>query len=148
VLPSRFNESKSAVKWLEAAAVGVPTVASASTPFRDAVDHGRTGMLCRTLEDWRDSISTLIDSSELRGRMGAAAQGRVELHHGPHLTAHRYAAALSSLQTRAPESRAPRTNWSPVAPDERAPSAPLLDTYDVGVELGRRRSWWHRIRRR
>ena len=40
-----FNDAKSAIKWLEAALVGTPTVATSSEPFREPIDHGRTGLL-------------------------------------------------------------------------------------------------------
>ena len=42
---SRFNEAKSAIKWLEAALVETPTVATPTEPFREAIDHGDTGLL-------------------------------------------------------------------------------------------------------
>ena len=45
---SRFNEAKSAIKWLEAALVETPTVASPTEPFREAITPGRvTGLLAR-----------------------------------------------------------------------------------------------------
>ena len=42
---SVFNEAKSAIKWLEAALVATPTVASPTEPYVAAIDHGRTGLL-------------------------------------------------------------------------------------------------------
>ena len=42
---SRFNEAKSAIKWLEAALVETPTIASPSGPFREAIEDGRTGSM-------------------------------------------------------------------------------------------------------
>ena len=130
VLPSEFNDAKSAVKWLEASSVGVPTVATASAAFAAAIDHGRTGLLCSTPDEWIDALDRLLGDPALRARLGAAAQREAELHHGPHITAHAYEQALSMLVDR--RAQRPASSWTAVAPDERAPSAPPLDTYDIG----------------
>ena len=136
VLPSEFNEAKSAVKWLEASSVGVPTVATASAAFAAAIDHDVTGLLCSTVDDWVEALDRLVSDPVLRRRLGAAAQRRAELHHGPHLTALAYERALSILV----DQRSPRrsSSWTAVAPDERAPSAPPLDTYDIGGNVDAR----------
>ena len=57
---SRFNEAKSAIKWLEAALVGTPTVASPTEPFREAIEHGRNGLLATTPDDWVAAIDALL----------------------------------------------------------------------------------------
>jgi glycosyltransferase involved in cell wall biosynthesis len=151
VLPSEFNEAKSAVKWLEASAMGIPTVASASAPFLDVIDGGVTGAACATSDEWVDALDRLVTDPVLRTRIGAAAQRRAELHHGPHITAIAYEGALAALSERRPISPR-RSSWTPVAPDERAPSAPLLDPYDVdlssvAVKVQLRR-WVSRVLRR
>lgn len=131
VQPSEFNEAKSANKWLEPAAVGVPTVASATVPFAESIDHGRTGMLCRSVDDWYDTVVDLVDDRARRGRLGRAARRQVELAHGPHVTAFTYLGALDDLAAR--RSARAATSWLDRAPDERAPSAPPLEVYDLGV---------------
>ena len=52
---SRFNDAKSAIKWLEAALVATPTIASPSAPFRDAIEAGRTGWLADDPAEWADA---------------------------------------------------------------------------------------------
>ena len=145
VLPSDFNEAKSAIKWLEAAAVGVPTVASASRPFVDAIDDGRTGVLCVSADDWHSSLTSLVDDPMHRRRLGRAARRRAEIAHGPHVTAFAYMACLDDLAERRGTRRA--TAWIDRAPDERAPSAPPLADYrlDTGGRRSRR-GWWRRRR--
>ena len=143
VLPSPFNEAKSAIKWLEAAAVGIPTVASPSGPFSGVIDD-HTGVLCRTPDEWVDEVKALVDDPARRRRIGAAARRRAELGHGPHVTAATYAAALEELRGRRRPDRS--TAWTPRAPEERAPSAPPLAAYRLdGIDAGRRRRWWHRL---
>ncbi len=69
---SRFNEAKSAIKWLEAALVGTPTIASPTEPFREAIASGVNGVLAATPRDWIDELDTLINDAPLRRRLGRA----------------------------------------------------------------------------
>jgi glycosyltransferase involved in cell wall biosynthesis len=146
VLPSDFNEAKSAIKWLEAAAVGVPTVASANGPFSRAIDDGRTGVLCENVDDWSRALLALVDDPAGRRRIGAAAQRAAELHHGPHVTAASWRSAIGDLATRRPSGRT--STWTRRSPDERAMSAPPLDAYGIDaaglVRTRRRRRWFSR----
>ena len=144
VLPSEFNEAKSAIKWLEAAAVGVPTVASASRPFADAIDDGRTGVLCGSADDWQSAVSSVIDDPMHRRRLGRAARRRAELAYGPHVTAFAFMACLDDLAARRGTRRA--TTWVDRAPDERVPSAPPLAAYRLDGGARRSRRWWRRRR--
>lgn len=73
-----FNHAKSEVKWLEAGAVGVATLASATAGFREAVRHGDTGLLANTPEDWERFLEELVTQPELRARLGMAARREVE----------------------------------------------------------------------
>lgn len=145
VLPSEFNEAKSAIKWLEAAAVGVVTAASPSGPFHDAIDHERTGVLCATPDEWCEQLVALVDDPVRRRRLGRRARRQVEMAHGPHVTAHAYLAALDDLMDRRAERR---SDWPDRAPDERAPSAPALAPYRLGdgARVGGWRSWLRRRR--
>ena len=153
VLPSQFNNAKSAVKWLEASAMGVATVASASAPFVEVIDDGTTGLLCSTDDEWVDALESLVSDESARARIGSAARRRVELHHGPYITAIAYEQAVTALAEQRPP--LPRSSsWAPSAPNERAPSAPLLDAYDVDSTVdrvghgGRFQRWVGRIVRR
>lgn len=67
------RRAKSAVKFLEAALVGVPTVASDLEPYR-LIEHGRTGMLAADEEGWYASIMALATDPALRRAMGEAAR--------------------------------------------------------------------------
>ena len=73
-LGNRFCESKSAVRCLFAAAVGVPTVASPTEPLREAIIPEKTGLLAATAADWACQLERLVDDALLRERLGAAAQ--------------------------------------------------------------------------
>lgn len=71
---NRFNAAKSAIKFLEYTALGLPGVYSRVGPYAAAVAHGRTGWLAGTLDDWRSGLEHLLGSSAERQAMAAAAQ--------------------------------------------------------------------------
>jgi glycosyltransferase involved in cell wall biosynthesis/GT2 family glycosyltransferase/SAM-dependent methyltransferase len=68
-----FCEAKSELKFFEAALVDVPTVASPTGPFRRAIEHGKTGFLAATANDWYTYLLRLVDDAELRKRIGREA---------------------------------------------------------------------------
>lgn len=70
---NRFCEAKSELKFFEAALVGVPTIASPTRPFADAIRHGETGFLANSEHEWRNSLEQLIRDPRLRDRMAARA---------------------------------------------------------------------------
>lgn len=69
-----YNEAKAPTKALEAAFLGIPIVASDTTPYRDFVIDGVTGFLVPPGGDWETPIRTLIRDPELREDMGRAAR--------------------------------------------------------------------------
>jgi len=71
-----FNQGKSPLKALEAAALGIPVVASDVGPYREFVTHGETGFLCRTDDDWMRALRALGGDEELRLGMGRRARER------------------------------------------------------------------------
>ena len=69
---SIFNRAKSEIKWIEAALVKVPTVASKIGAFSDAIIDGETGLLA-TDDEWFDKLEALALSTELRQEIADAA---------------------------------------------------------------------------
>jgi len=69
-----YNEAKVATKALEAAFLGVPIVASSTTPYREFVEDGMTGFLVDPGDDWGHPIRALIEDPAMRERMGRAAR--------------------------------------------------------------------------
>jgi glycosyltransferase involved in cell wall biosynthesis len=62
--PSIFTECKSNIKWLEAAAGGVPTLASRTTPYSQSIQDGTTGFVASGWE-WSEKLKATYESSEL-----------------------------------------------------------------------------------
>lgn len=77
--PSKFNRSKSAIRCLEAAALGIPVVASDFGPYADFVRHGETGFLVSRPHEWGKYLKQLLDPS-VRLEMGANARKLAERH--------------------------------------------------------------------
>jgi glycosyltransferase involved in cell wall biosynthesis len=75
-----FNEAKSDLKGLEAAAVGVPWVASPTSPYLDLAAGCPGGLLADDADDWRNAVRWMIESAELRANLAAAGRAYVAEH--------------------------------------------------------------------
>jgi hypothetical protein len=81
---SAFSACKSAVKWFDYAAVGLPTLMSDRPPYSDVVEHGQTGwLLPDDAAAWATALAAALDDDTLRGRIAAAAERVVRERHGP-----------------------------------------------------------------
>ena len=72
LVDSIFNHAKSEIKWIEAALVKVPTVASKIGAFSDAIVDGETGLLA-TDDQWFEKLEAMVLSPELRQKIADAA---------------------------------------------------------------------------
>ena len=78
---SQFNECKSEIKWIEAALVRVPTIASNIGAFKDMINDNETGVLCENTEEaWYQAISKLVECKELREDISKNAYNYVINH--------------------------------------------------------------------
>ncbi len=102
---SGFSCAKSELKWLEAALVGVPTVASATPAFRRAIEDGVDGLLVERPAQWGEALARLVDDPAARARIGAAARAKVEAGWSPARRAGELRALLRELGL-APAARA------------------------------------------
>lgn len=78
--PLLFNRSKTAIKALEYAALGIPVVASAYGPYEDFVIHGETGFLVRRDHEWEKYLKDLTQDRDLRAAMGQRARELAKTH--------------------------------------------------------------------
>jgi glycosyltransferase involved in cell wall biosynthesis len=70
---SRFNEAKSWLKGLEFAALGVPFIASPTTPYAELVARG-AGLLASTPKQWEGLLKRLVRSADDRAELAAAGR--------------------------------------------------------------------------
>ncbi|WP_138466096.1 glycosyltransferase family 4 protein [Poseidonocella sp. HB161398] len=95
-LGSDFAGARSELKYLEAAAFAVPTIASPSIAFSDAIEDGRTGLLAQP-GAWHAALRALCGDPALRERLGAAARAHVERQYGPEAGAAEWSDLFASL---------------------------------------------------
>jgi glycosyltransferase involved in cell wall biosynthesis len=72
-----FNRSKSNLRWLEASALKIPTIASNVEPYR-CIEHGITGFLVKEEDEWVECLSRLIEDRELRKQMGYMSYEKIK----------------------------------------------------------------------
>ena len=82
-LGNPFCEAKSELKYFDAALVEVPTIATPTEPFRQAIRDGETVLLASQEFEWVDAMMRLLDDAALRARMGRAAYHDVLWRYGP-----------------------------------------------------------------
>ena len=68
-----FNAAQNEIKWVEAALVKVPTVASNFGVFKQVIKDKETGILCSELNDWYISLKNLIINENFRKKLGENA---------------------------------------------------------------------------
>lgn len=91
-----FNRSKSGLRVQESLALGVPVIASDVPAYRPWVQHGVTGFLVRTDDDWLAAMRTLAADPALRLAMGEAGR-RAAVTWSIEATAHRWVDAYRTL---------------------------------------------------
>jgi glycosyltransferase involved in cell wall biosynthesis len=108
-LTNPFCQAKSEIKYVEAALVGVPTVASATSSFAEAMRQDETGFLVSTLDDWAHALRRLIEDESLRRTIGAQAQADVWQRYPPQVRAEELKKILPLL---APALEIPAKNFA------------------------------------
>ncbi len=94
--PSAFFTAKSDLRFLEAAALGLPVVAD--PVVYPTLVHGETGLHATTPEEAREHLETLVGDPELRRRLGTAARAYVERERSMPAAAHRWAIAIATMR--------------------------------------------------
>lgn len=101
-IDSPFCRAKSELKYVEAAAVGVPTVATPTPAFQQAIRHGETGFLATSTEEWVAALEALITRAGLRSEIGEAARREVGARYTPEEGARQLGEALREIAGNAP----------------------------------------------
>lgn len=93
-----FCEAKSELKFFEAALVSVPTIASATGPFRRAIRDGETGFLAASPAEWQEALLALVDDAARRRDMADKALLSVLWRFGPEQRREQLAGLLDVLR--------------------------------------------------
>lgn len=92
--PSAFFAAKSDLRFLEAAALGLPVVADPAV--YPAVAHGTTGLHAATPDEAREHLLALVDDARLRADLGTAARAYVERERAMPIAARQWERALGA----------------------------------------------------
>lgn len=93
-----FNRAKSNIKWQEWTASGAAVVAS-PTVYGQVIEHGRTGLLAETTDEWEAAIEDLLASRKKRRKMARRAMDVVERDHALDRHVHRWIEAWTDIVT-------------------------------------------------
>ena len=73
-----FERGKCGYKLIQYMACGLPVVASPVGVNAQIVEHGVTGFLASSAQEWNDALLRLYNNPDLRQRMGSAGRKKVE----------------------------------------------------------------------
>ena len=93
-----WSRGKCGLKGLQYMAVGVATLMSPVGVNRDIVQHGVNGFLPDTPENWLSCLCQLVESSELRRRLGEAGRRTVEDGYSVRVWRDKYLQIFASLR--------------------------------------------------
>ncbi len=78
LVDTRFNRSKSDIKYLDYAALGIPGLFSAVTPYEATVRHRDNGLLVgNSAHEWESALRTMTNDAPLRERIAGIAHDEV-----------------------------------------------------------------------
>jgi glycosyltransferase involved in cell wall biosynthesis len=101
--PTWATDSKSEIKWLEAAVLGIPSVVSETAMYREVLEDGEDALIVATPDEWLHALTRLVDDPELRTRIGAQARRKAAERYSLQANAARLEALLQpALDRRRP----------------------------------------------
>jgi glycosyltransferase involved in cell wall biosynthesis len=93
-----FCRGKSEAKYIEAAILGIPTVASRIDAFEFAICDGENGFLAGDTDEWVEKLERLLADSALRRRMGEAARADALARYTPMVRGHELRQTFKTIQ--------------------------------------------------
>ena len=93
----QWSKGKCGLKALQYMAFGVPTMCSPVGVNSEIIQDGENGFLAGTKEEWIEKLKRLLDSFELRRKLGAAGRRTVEEKYSARVQAPRVFQILSTV---------------------------------------------------
>lgn len=97
LVDSHWERGKCGYKLIQYMACGLPVVASPVGFNNVIVEHGINGFLAYNLLEWENFLRLLLQSSELRNRLGANGRKRVEVQYSLSIQANRLNKLMSEI---------------------------------------------------
>lgn len=92
-----FCHAKSELKYFEAAAVFVPTVASAVDTYKRCIENGVNGILATTTDEWYTALKKLLDDKDFYNTVSKNAHDSALEHYSPDANAAEALAAYNAI---------------------------------------------------
>lgn len=92
-----WSRYKCGLKLLQYMALGIPGVASPVGVNAEIIDHGVNGLVATDSESWESGLFNLVNSAELRRRMGDAGRQTVAERYSLDVNVPKLAAALEAV---------------------------------------------------
>jgi len=92
-----WTRGKCALKVIQYMAAGLPVVSSAVGANRDVIKQGETGFLAADKDEWIQAVGELVNSRQLRERMGESARLQVKERYSSDATIRRLLSSLDQL---------------------------------------------------
>lgn len=112
---SLFASCKSAIKWMDYGAAGIPCLCSAVSPYADLVQHHVTGALVpNNAAAWQMAMAQAVGDAIWRCKVGAAARREVRSSHSLEKTVEGWQAAIHLARQHRQQNppQAPGLLWS------------------------------------
>jgi len=93
---TRMNRSKSNLHWLEYSMAGVASILS-PTMYEETVEHGSNALIARTVTEWIDHISDLIEDTGQRQTLARTARRDVLTYYDALVTSELWATTYKEL---------------------------------------------------
>ncbi|MFZ5917786.1 MAG: glycosyltransferase [Chloroflexota bacterium] len=131
-----YCRAKSELKYIEAGALGLPTVASAVDAYRAAITHGQNGFLAADTGEWIAALEALVTDGSLRRAVGQRAREDVLRRYTSEARGRELVSILNDVLL--PSEPAQATPPAPVtepAPSIQAAGVPLVINWLVGESI-------------
>jgi glycosyltransferase involved in cell wall biosynthesis len=92
-----WSKGKCGLKSLTYMALAMPTVTSPVGVSTEIIDDGVNGLLASSEDEWVERLSQLVESADLRARLGRAARETVVSRYSVESQKDRYLEYLSAL---------------------------------------------------
>ncbi len=135
-LDNPFSQSKSEIKYMEAALVGVPTLASPTDAFLAAIRPGENGLLAGSEQEWRSQLEQLM-ASALRQSIGQAAYADAHQKYTPQVRASQAVSLLNQISRELGRSFCWQVNLAETVDLKQLWWAEQLELHPTLLEMGR-----------
>lgn len=93
----KWSKGKCGFKGLQYMALQIPTLMSPVGVNNDIINNGKNGFLCKDLKEWIDKLSILIESPDLRKKIGLAGYNTILNHYSVESQQEKYISYFQEL---------------------------------------------------